>query len=144
MPIDLWPADLNATVPDTPVSVIRAQANVLTERTEKQIVGEVNSIRSANDTNFKYSFDLYVPAIRYRYTLFTLSYGIQGYPVEISPDAAIAKEIASPDLFFLPLNAASEAEFVSILEKIFRAETTRRAINSLLGHIESEGKGRAG
>lgn len=157
--LDLWPEDIGP-IPDlkSPVTILREQASLLGKKTNNLVEAEVVQLESviSEEKEFSYAFLIVAPALdNYRYKLFTISYGINLYPVtinvdkdiqaEIPPTAEERREIVKSGRVFTDLReeigikrklvAESEDEFVEILKKIFSAKKTKRVIGALLSMI---------
>ena len=73
---DLWPKlELGSAV--TPLSILREQAGLLTQRTRGRLRGEVETWSAGGQVTF--AFNIVVPSLGgYKYILFTMRY----YPTE--------------------------------------------------------------
>ncbi len=150
---DLWP-DIKTTANlKAPVNILREQAALLGNKTQNIVKAKVRSVSSdflkekklikqgddmvhmtivEDPSGFHYNFFLVSPMLdNYEYAIFSISYSIELYPVRIRPDIDILKEITQSDRSQWIL-ADSEAEFLEVLGKIFRAEKTKKIINALL------------
>jgi hypothetical protein len=78
---DLWPSDLVAEIPRTPMNILREQAAALGKRTNNIVQAKVKGYTDdAND--FILEFNLFVPTLsNYKYTLFTIWHDEALYPV---------------------------------------------------------------
>jgi len=138
----------------------------LGKKTNNLVEAEVVQLepKISEKIEFNYVFLIVAPALdNYRYKLFTISYGINLYPLAIDVDRDIRAEIL-PDareredqirkreslvaqlgtesaidweeiVDRRRLVAESEDEFVEILKKIFSAKKTKRVIGALLSMI---------
>lgn len=142
---DLWPEDLVNDAPiSAPVALLRLQANALEGKTSKKLKGEVNALKS-EDKKFKYTFDLYAPKLAYRYTLFVISYGVEAYPVDLTPDSSILKELneadsdpEKPHRYRTSLKAADQTELLDVLKRILGCRFTRNSIRALVAQVDAE------
>jgi hypothetical protein len=139
---DFWPADL-ATIGAaiTPVSILREQATILSDRTQGLVTGEVVSmplapgersfldfIVAAPKCEFRSRFLLLVPALdNYRYLLLEVLYPIDSsYPMvlEFSPTQE-------------RIMVASQQHFYSELKRLLSCEKTVSIIRSLIAQARS-------
>jgi hypothetical protein len=142
--LDLWPVmTTTATTQKTPVSILRKQAILLEEKTDKVVIADVErrkidleevvyavtqaGVAAQNAKSiFAYSFYLIAPALEeYRYLLFWVLHPIEMYPLLIrdSPEGEIKVE--------------SEDEFLEALRIIFRSEKTQRVIQAMIAQSNS-------
>jgi len=161
---DLWPEDIGP-ISDlkAPVVILREQASLLGKKTNNLVEAEVKQLPPTN-RKFHYAFLIVAPALdNYRYELFTISHGINSYPIIIDVNIDIQEEIGTvraierlidnrsaiekikdqregigPD-DYKKIVARSEEEFVEILQKIFSAKKTKRVIGTILSMISYDG-----
>ena len=157
---DLWPEDIGP-ISDlkAPVSILREQGALLGKKTNNLVEAEVVQLEAviSEEREFSYAFLIVAPALdNYRYKLFTISCGINLYPITINVDRDIQAEIPTnvreseenqirqfrESLLFgkkpevkRKLVAESEDEFMEILKKIFSAKKTKKVIGALLSMI---------
>jgi len=127
---NLWPRNLTVTQRKAPVTILREQASLLGEATQNIVKGTVISSQNSN-TEFRYAFLIVAPSLgNYQYKLFTISHGIDLYPVIIIPDEEIKDEldIGSED----GIAAGSEAEFIKILKAIFHSKRTVSIVQAIV------------
>ena len=97
---DLWPEDIGP-IPESkgPVIILREQASLLGKKTNNLVEAEVVQLEPSRpeppivavqiepsmfETRFNYAFLIVAPPLNnYRYKLFTISHGIDAYPVTI-------------------------------------------------------------
>src|SRR5438093_13367585 len=82
---DLWPKDIGSETGGLipPVTLLRAQAARLAERTNGILEGKVES-SSTSDGLFLHSLIIVAPALgNYRYELLRVNHRIQLYPLEV-------------------------------------------------------------
>src|SRR5947209_14336422 len=98
---DFWPAIDDAEAPNSPVVLLRKQAQILADKTGHRLVGRVSTatmppggnLRAALgleifDPAFTHVFAIDVPSLDdYRYTLFAVTHGIEPYPVGYEDEA---------------------------------------------------------
>ncbi len=159
--LDLWPQTLDATK-QSPLAVAREQAKVLPKHTDGKIKAEVTP---AQDSEGDFNFDFYLVAPKlgnYRYRLFSMSYSINLFPVNVYMGQemaeelgvsqkknlpgtkellrSLAKAIESPNL--LPesdyvVTANSEEEFLHVLKVILGSKRTLTVLQSLLSQLKA-------
>ncbi len=113
---DLWPPDIAADVPITPVNILKAQASRIGEKTRNIVEGRVdtNVVRD----RLIHSFKLVAPALgNYSYELFRISHDVKVYPVTVEP---------------WDQKVASEEEFVEWLRARLASPETHSVVGSLL------------
>jgi len=134
---DFWPVLEDAEDPNAPVVLLRKQAEKLTEKTGYRLRGRVSTSSilldhegrhalgldlsgGANPDSFTHVFTIEVPALDdYSYTLFSVSHGIEPYPV-IYPDAQGG------------WNALANHEaFTAWLRETLASERTKRVLKTL-------------
>lgn len=149
---DLWPEDI-APIPELkgPAIILKEQASLLGKKTKNLVEAEVVQFEPSRpgppmvqielsmfETRFNYAFLIVAPLLNnYRYKLFTISHGIDAYPVTINVDMEIRAEIGYSEQRE-ELVAKSEDEFVEILKKLFNAQKTQKIIGTLLSMINSK------
>jgi hypothetical protein len=129
-PRNLWPEDIAVTDAVAPVSLLREQASLLGERTKNLVEGSVvtpGTVRGVDrfsKDQFSYGLDLVAPALNnYRYRLFSISHGVEFYPLTISGSEALNSD---------EFQVNNEEEFLKALETIFSSEKTKGIIASLI------------
>src|SRR6185436_13952765 len=126
---NLWPEDIAVTDAVAPVSLLKEQAALLGERTKNLVEGSVTSgvgksLALMLEGGFTYDFDIVAPALNYyRYRLFSISHGVELYPLTISGTDALNSD---------EFEVNNEEEFLKALETIFSFEKTKRIISSLI------------
>ena len=119
---DLWPENIADSNLVTPVSILKQQAALLGEKTRQLVKGEVVTQTTGN--LFVHYFYIAAPTLSYKFELFTLSHGINFYPL-------VMKSLNNT----IPLN--SESEFKEKLKEIFAAPHTLNVVHSILAQIRS-------
>jgi hypothetical protein len=129
-PGDLWPEDIAVNEVLAPVTILKHQASLLGERTKNLVEGSVTQRKRqfSDDTGFTYDFYLVAPALDfYRYRLFSISHGVDFYPLSIQDSG-----VFDPDGRESKLKVNDEDEFIHALAKIFSSEKTKGIISSLI------------
>jgi hypothetical protein len=136
---DLWPKwDLGSTV--TPLSILKEQAGLLTQRTSGRLRGEVETWPTGGQVTF--AFNIVVPALGgYKYVLFTMHYFPTepgGYPVFV--DYA-PKDVFSPGLPeekpSVTRTIDNENDFRNWLRLTFASDQVKRLVESLYGQASA-------
>jgi len=144
---DLWPTDISTT-PNVklPVEFLEEQANLLGSKTKNLVNAIVARIVEVDDSyvdypdedyyseaiKFAYSFAIVAPTLgNYHYSLFSITYGIEVFPVEFNLDEELQRQINRNPI------ANSEEELLELLGKILNAPKTKRIIQALLTHSRS-------
>jgi len=132
-PRNLWPEDIAVTDAVAPVSLLKEQASLLGDRTKNLVEGRVTpgvgkSVALMLEGGFTYDFDIVAPALNnYRYRLFSVSHGVEFYPLVID----------APPFSVAELHVENEEEFLKTLEAIFSSDKTKRIISSLIAQSTS-------
>jgi hypothetical protein len=121
---DLWPTEIGEYPHVSPVSILKQQASRLGSRTRNRVYARVESVAAGDE--FVHQFIIVANALNYESPLFTVTHGIDFYPLQMDVDGCGG---------VLP-TAASEQEFIGVLEDLFHSERTTRRINSLLAQLE--------
>ena len=129
--IDLWPADLAEAPVQSPVAILRKQAEALSRRTSSALMASVSTIEYTRPFYpgserwkpcFAHRLVLRVPRLEdYELVLLTVYQNLNDYPLL----AAISEE----DGTFLD----SEAALVEWLRTAFASPQTRQVLSTLMG-----------
>jgi hypothetical protein len=119
---DLWPANIADSNLTTPVTVLKQQAALLGEKTRQLVKGEV--VSQATGSLFVHYFYIAAPTLSYKFELFTLSHGVNFYPLVMR---------YLNDTISLP----SESEFKDKLKETFAAPHTLNVVHSILAQVRS-------
>ncbi|MEZ4713448.1 MAG: hypothetical protein R3A44_40045 [Caldilineaceae bacterium] len=96
---DLWPENLGEQQFDSPVSIMREQANLLGDKTSNLVKAEVKA-GSMDNGHFVYHFYIVAPTLNnYHFLLFTVEHEIELYPLEIYIDEVLGKELGAKEPF---------------------------------------------
>ncbi len=110
---DFWPPIDNAEDPNSPVVVLRKQAEILTEKSGQRLKGRISTETVRLDaqarellgmnldaTAFTHVFRILVPSLDYySYALFAISHGIDPYPVVHKNEANEWQALANVNAF---------------------------------------------
>jgi hypothetical protein len=119
---DLWRNDLAMERIQTPVSILRAQAAKLGQKTRNLVEGRVDTL--SREGRIYHRFGLVAPALdNYAYDLFTISHPVTMYPIRVDREA-------EPQGWQNPL--ATEAEFVEWLRSALGSKQARRVVDALI------------
>ena len=136
---DLWPAlDLGSTV--TPLSILREQAGLLTQRTQGRLRAEVETWTAGEFVTI--ALNIVVPALGgYKYTLFTIHHDPtepEGYPVfvDTAPKALFPPGLPDENLS-LGGRINNENDFRNWLRLTFASEEVTRIVKSLYGQASA-------
>lgn len=135
--VDLWPENIVYDQIKAPVTILKEQASLLGKKTKNIVIARVEVLQAVSRRQFAYNFLLIAPALgNYRYQLFTMTHGIELYPVEFQLDEDMAKELqilaANSNNQNPIIRAETEAQFLEILQMILRSEKTMHVIRSIL------------
>jgi len=133
-PRDLWPEDIAVNEAVAPVAILKDQASLLGERTKNLVEGRVTQRdRSYSDPDFTYDFYVVAPALNnYRYRLFSISHGVEFYPLRIQESGTFDADGRD---FELKVN--DEDELLETLAKIFSSQKTKGIISSLIAQSKA-------
>jgi hypothetical protein len=125
---DLWPENIAESTLVTPISIMKEQAALLGEKTKQLVKGEVTSQSPSSigglATPFVHRFYIVAPTLNYRYELFSISHGINFYPLSLS----YANTSHS---------MRSEAEFKENLKTLLSSQHTLNVVHSILAQVRA-------
>ena len=119
---DLWPENIADSHLTTPVTVLKEQAALLGEKTRQLVKGEVVTQTTGN--LFVHYFYIAAPTLSYKFELFTLSHGVNFYPL-------VMRYLNDT------ISLRSESEFKDKLKEIFVAPHTLNVVHSILAQVRS-------
>jgi len=123
---DFWPSDLTSEPLNSPVAILREQAGLLGSKTQYKVSAKV-STQTDPYGRFYHVFYLVVPELEdYQYLLFSISHGVELYPLEIKSEVLEPKN--GPQV-----EVENEQEFLEKIKQVLSAEKTKKVIRSLLG-----------
>ena len=143
---DLWANKYEKMTGKAPMTILKEQASLLSEENNHLVTGRVWRAKQAvgNNNSLRYEFVFTTPARRYYHSpYFAIEYEFDFYPVFFYLDEETQKEVesqlgkASPLLG--RLSAQSEPQFLSVIEKIFRAEETLRIMDKIRAYSKLKG-----
>jgi hypothetical protein len=121
---DFWP-DLNLAPAVTPLSILREQAGLLTQRTGGVLRGAVETWSEGE--RVAHTFNIVVPALGgYKRTLFTVYHNPLGYPISVETDPKPVFGIPTE-----PQTIADENQFRNWLRSMLRSSDVKRIVESL-------------
>jgi len=131
--IDLWPPDLGLEgTPQSPVSILRQQANALSSKLNHRIRARVRTEPFA-----RFSSEYKKSGFRLRHTLVLVVPSLEDYELDLLN--LVQKEDMYPILAQLkdedPAPMEGEEELMNWLRDAFASQTTRRALSSLLALV---------
>ena len=143
---DLWAEDIGITTVKTPVAILKEQASLLGRKTQNLVIGEViSSSQEAEEPRITQRFNIKAPALgNYRYNLFSISHGIDVYPLAMSVENSIVSELFNSNLIsgsHNPRIIRSEEEFLDILNKILKSKRTKQVVHALLAQCLESSEG---
>lgn len=123
---DLWPADLKFEEVVPPVSILKAQANFIGQRTQNLIEGNITTSNSGN--SFGHSFTLVAPALGgYRYHLFSIEHDVKMYPVTL-----FYRDDTGNGLI-----CRTEAALSDAIRDILSSDETRKIVSALVAQSKA-------
>jgi hypothetical protein len=124
---DLWGTLPKIEKGRTPVSILKEQANLLMQKTERVI--EARVVTQANIQGaIIATLVLFVPALSgYQTSLLVIQHGIGLYPVTLLPTLGGSAQVV----------ANNEVEYIDMLRKIFQSEMVQGVLVNLLTQVKS-------
>ena len=128
MPDDLWPENIADSTMLTPVTILKQQAALLGEKTKQLVTGEV--VTQAQEFGnpmvlpFVHHFNIVAPTLGYKYELFTVSHGINFYPLTLRYGGNT-------------LSNSNEDSFRENLKTILSSQHTLNVVHSILAQVRS-------
>jgi hypothetical protein len=119
----------------SPATILRVQAETWTERTNGEIIAELEPVRASSD-RIGHWFSFVVPALdNYRHRLFRVEHGIEFYPLRIASSRG-GEEVAE---------VGDDDRLYDVLQRIFAAPATLNIVRQLRSMIaEQRAAGGAG
>lgn len=136
---DLWPKlELGSAV--TPLSILREQAGLLTQRTRGRLRGEVETWSAGGQVTF--AFNIVVPSLGgYKYILFTMRYyptEPKGYPVFVdSAPKGVFSQGLPDEKPSVAGRIDNENDFRNWLRLTFASDEVKRLVESLYGQASA-------
>jgi hypothetical protein len=123
---DLWGDVPAGEKMQTPISILREQAGILSRKTNDELQGEI--IVGKNDTEFTAKLRIIVPALNnFTVDILRITYPIGLYPVNIKPLVS----------GLIPHDAEDDAEYNEYLASYFQSDEVRTIIKRLRTQIAS-------
>ncbi len=139
---NLWPEKLDDIEESFAISSIKEQAELLPRQTGNLVKAELVPLTWRKAETFEYDFDLIVPALDYRFTLFMVLQSVEGFPVFLIPYSKIRDELKLPpiDVGGQPprhaIQADDEAGLIEALRRILGSHTTKRILQTLMAQAK--------
>lgn len=144
---DLWPSDLTASEIISPLTILARQGELLAEKTQSHVIGDIRPVESANKEIRSYGFILIAPGLeKYRFPLLKIDYPLTSiFPLTIQ-SRQIADETVGEDLpdgeKFYPykewrINSAEDLK--GVIVEILSHPTTVNAVRALIGESKARG-----
>ena len=131
---DLWPAVVGTPTIVPPLAILRRQAAILGERTQGLLEGQVDTLTEGDQ--FRQLFYIVAPSLGYRYKLFEVWHGVEGYPVYTTNEAR-KPVLPTFGMGPSPLKLDTPDEFIEWLRQTLNSEETRRVVGSLLSQVNA-------
>lgn len=124
---NLWGDLPNYDVTAPPVSILKEQAEKLSEITEGLLIGKVTSANAQRD-HLQCTLYIVVPGLsNYQYEVLTAVYPIGSYPISLLPTADGNT-----------IKCADEQEFKENIRLILQSESVKGVLSKLLAHVRAE------
>lgn len=126
---DLWGEIPSYETIQTPYTLLKEQASLLTQKTNGLLIGEVSRVQQYNIEKFVLTLQIKAPSLNnYTYSVVRVEHSIQLYPLSV-------EDLAGTNL---ELDCSSEEEFEQALGKILSSPEVKRVISSLLADIHAD------
>jgi len=120
---DFWPEDIAKTEMVTPVSMMRAQAAILGQKTNNQLTASVQPISGA-PPHFVWSFQITSPSLGgYRYEIFRVQHPLTLYPAVFMWEGHANTTVQD------------DRSFKDFLKQIIGSDQTKKIVQALLAQI---------
>ncbi|TGK51140.1 hypothetical protein EHQ16_19350 [Leptospira kanakyensis] len=128
---DLWPDNFN--LKDnirTPSKILEEQGDILEKKTSGKIQGLLHQTKSAAMANdiMEYHFGIYSKTLNYFYSFMSIRHKIELYPVEITTDYEISKQLQWRSE---KIEATNQSEFILLLSEIFKTDKVTQVIAAM-------------
>jgi hypothetical protein len=111
----------------TPLSILREQATVLSQMSERLLEGEV-MVTSDSPDQIEAQLNIVAPTLGgYSVTILSISYGLDLYPI-------LLQHALEPSI---RKSAKDEQAFIVALQQVLTSESVRKVISALLTQIRS-------
>ena len=144
---DFWPPMEDAEDTNSPVVLLRKEAEALTDKSGHRLRGRVSTASvtlshdafgalgidpyAGNIDTFTHVFSIEIPALDdYRYNLLSVSHGLEGYPVVYQNEDHEWQRLANAE------------EFTRWLKETLSSEKTKRILKTLREQAGKEGNSR--
>lgn len=118
---NLWGSLKDVEIVRTPKTILKEQAQILSEETQGILVGHVSESEYGGG-NFSVTLEIQVPAINnYTYEVLNVRHNIDVYPAEVNATRP-----------FLQQRAEDEGEFIRLVEEILSSNEMRQVVSRLL------------
>lgn len=139
---DLWPSDLTKTEFLSPLTILARQRDLIAEKTESHILGEIRPIDSGGKFIRSYGFMMIAPGLEnYRFPILKIDYPLNSiFPIAIESrqivDETIGNEEQHPYKEWT-INTAEELK--EVIGAILAHPTTVNAVRALLAESKARG-----
>src|SRR5688500_2174304 len=116
---DLWPDDFGTIEVVPPITVLREQANWLTDKTQGVLEGRVASGNAGGKLSHRFS--VVAPSLDYSYELFSVEHPLEMYPLRMHVPAL--DEVHE---------CVNHADFVQALKRVLGAQEIKRIVAAIL------------
>ena len=128
---DLWgeiPVEIEIKLP---VTILKEQASILGERTNKILEAKVNSLATSDNVTVGYSFNIIAPAVNnYKFTVFHITHpAVFIYPISFRFQAAVGNWAA--------VDCSDETQFTDKLREVLSSEVVHKAIAALIAQSKA-------
>lgn len=138
---NLWPEEFKPKEIKSAKVILKEQAMLLPKLTGDMVYAEVkkmkkiDAIQAPHNNDFSYSFYLLGKFLEgYSFKVLDFSYPITMYPVKITLDELIAKEMETKE----QIEIKDENEFISILGKVLNSDRIKDIVGSIIQLSSSE------
>ncbi len=132
---NLWPEEFKPNEVNPPKKILDEQSGLLPKLTGDMVyakvkeMGGVDAIMRGHNNDFSYSYYLLGKFLKnYSFKVFDFSHSITMYPVDVSIDEEIAKELDAG----IDSRIENEDEFIRFIGAIFKSERIKSIIGSII------------
>ncbi|MCR4315872.1 MAG: hypothetical protein NUW37_05910 [Planctomycetes bacterium] len=139
---DLWKDTFEISKMKTPVSILKEQAEYLSQKTAGVVYAEVDDLSESafdfttgSNIDFHFSFNIRGRDLNYTFRVMRVWHGINLYPASITPDTDIANELKKLGVMLNEYNSLSvkdEKEMEQRLGEILKTDKVARVVGGIL------------
>jgi len=132
---NLWPESFEASEATPPKKILDEQSGLLPQLTGDMVsatvteMDPIDAMMYTHENDFSYQFFLLGKFLKnYKFKIFDFSHSISIYPINVSIDEEIAKELGLD----VNIHPESEEEFVVLIRRVFGSNRLKKVIGSII------------